>query len=311
MEPTGAGAPLRRPSRDRRALRACPFAPADRWPTPSPTTSGSRHEQLDAGTAVEDARRDFRAFLGRGSMVAGWGTFSARLLDRRGISRGAAARPASAPHPAGARPGRRPSSRAFRRARHWGRGARAVGWGRWPACSRCSLPRRRAPPSPSGASRRAEGLRAAGVGVPGAAALPGDVGRPAVGARRSRSPGGGPRRGHGAPRRAARKAGASRPCGRARGGDACGVRPRRGRAPGLASVAATAEATGLVEVRGRPGAPRRCGALGAARPGGRRGGPAPRPRRRRRGGGSGAAGHALHARCGSPARRGEPAGTRP
>lgn len=50
-----------------------------------PDYIGLRGEQLDAGTSVEAARRDFHAFLGTGSVVAGWGAFTARLLTDAGF----------------------------------------------------------------------------------------------------------------------------------------------------------------------------------------------------------------------------------
>jgi hypothetical protein len=54
-----------------------------------------RREQLDVGTSVDAARRDFHTFLGSGSLVAGVGELLRPPVDRRGISRGAAVRPAS------------------------------------------------------------------------------------------------------------------------------------------------------------------------------------------------------------------------
>jgi DTW domain-containing protein YfiP len=50
-----------------------------------PDYIGLGRDQLAAGNPVEEARRDFRTFLGSGSVVAGWGAFSARLLTEEGF----------------------------------------------------------------------------------------------------------------------------------------------------------------------------------------------------------------------------------
>jgi hypothetical protein len=50
-----------------------------------PDYIGLHPEQLAQGVPLDEARRDFRTFLGADSIVAGWGAFSARLLIDEGF----------------------------------------------------------------------------------------------------------------------------------------------------------------------------------------------------------------------------------
>jgi hypothetical protein len=50
-----------------------------------PDYIGLQPEQLAQGVPLDEARRDFRTFLGADSIVAGWGAFSARLLTDEGF----------------------------------------------------------------------------------------------------------------------------------------------------------------------------------------------------------------------------------